>query len=106
MLYSNKSGCEIWQPQNRRSEIKRSKQMTCNACLAQRGRVGMYRELIAFAKEEITILRLLIPERFLCALSGQATKSLSSGLSLSSICSSVRMRPLLHSFGYLRDRLI
>src|SRR5713226_915963 len=106
MLYSNKSACEIWQPLNTRSEIKHSKQMTCNAWLARRGRVAMYRELIAFAKEGITILRLLIPERFLCALSGQVTKSLSSGLSLSSICSSVKMRLPLHSFVHLPDRLI
>src|SRR5580704_14260921 len=106
MLYSNKSGCEIWRHLSMRSGIKHSKLMTCKAWSARRGPVAMYQELIAFAEEWIIILRLLIPERFLCARSGQVTKSLSHGPLLSSICSSLKMRLLPHSFVHLPDLLI
>src|ERR1700719_2905768 len=106
MLYSKKSGCGIWRHLSTHSGTKHSRQTICKAWLARQGRVAMCRELIVFAEEGITIRRLLIPERFLCALSGQVTKNLSSGLSPSSTCSSLKMRPRPHSSEHLPDRLI
>src|SRR6266403_2918929 len=83
---SSKSAYEIWRLPNTRSEIKHSKQTTCETWLALREPVATSHDLTASGELGITTQRLLIQARFPCALTAPVTKNLFSGLSPSLIC--------------------